>query len=101
MKFLAFVPARGGSKGIIGKNIIDLCGKPLIAWTIEAAQHSTFDLDVFVSTDDETIAQVAEQWGAGNDYRRPAALASDTATTVDAVADALSWLAVQSSTTMR
>lgn len=95
MKFLAFVPARGGSKGIIGKNIIDLCGKPLIAWTIEAAQESTFDLDVFVSTDDEAIADVAALYGASNDYRRPADLASDTATTFDAVADALSWSAAQ------
>ena len=95
MKFLAFVPARGGSKGIIGKNIIDLCDKPLIAWTIEAAQQSNYALDVFVSTDDEAIADVAAHYGAANHYRRPAELASDTATTVDAVADALNWLAVQ------
>ena len=95
MKFLAFVPARGGSKGIIGKNIVDLCGKPLIAWTIEAAQQSTFDLDVFVSTDDEAIVHVAALYGASNDYLRPAELASDTATTVDAVADALNWLRQQ------
>lgn len=95
MKFLAFVPARGGSKGIIGKNIVDLCGKPLIAWTIEAAQQSTFDLDVFVSTDDEAIAHVAALYGASNDYRRPPELASDTATTVDAVMDGVDWLASQ------
>jgi CMP-N-acetylneuraminic acid synthetase len=95
MRFLAFIPARGGSKGIIGKNIITLCDKPLIAWTIEAAQQSSYALDVFVSTDDEAIAQVALQWGVGNDYRRPTELASDTATTVDAVADALSWLGLQ------
>jgi len=95
VRLLAFIPARGGSKGIIGKNIVDLCGKPLIAWTIEAAQQSTFDLDVFVSTDDEAIADVAALYGAFNDYRRPAELASDTATTVDAVADAVDWLASQ------
>lgn len=95
LRFLAFIPARGGSKGIVGKNIIDLAGKPLIAWTIEAAQQSQYALDVFVSTDDEVIAAVAAHYGAANPYRRPAELASDTATTVDAVSDALDWLASQ------
>jgi CMP-N-acetylneuraminic acid synthetase len=95
MRFLAFIPARGGSKGIVGKNIVALCGKPLIAWTIEAVKKSAYALDVFVSTDDEAIAQVAAQYGAANDYRRPPELASDSATTVDAVADALSWLSAQ------
>jgi CMP-N-acetylneuraminic acid synthetase len=95
MKLLAFIPARGGSKGIIGKNIVELAGKPLIAWTIEVAQQNVFDLDVFVSTDDEAIAQVAAQWGVGTDYRRPAHLASDTATTIDAVCDGVDWLTQQ------
>jgi CMP-N,N'-diacetyllegionaminic acid synthase len=95
LRFLAFIPARGGSKGIVGKNIIDLAGKPLIAWTIEAAQQSNHVLDIFVSTDDEAIADVAAHYCAANQYRRPAELASDTATTVDAVADALDWLASQ------
>jgi CMP-N-acetylneuraminic acid synthetase len=95
VRLLAFIPARGGSKGIIGKNSVDLAGKPLIAWTIEAAQQSNYALDVFVSTDDEAIADVAAHYGAANHYRRPAELASDTATTVDAVADAVDWLASQ------
>jgi CMP-N-acetylneuraminic acid synthetase len=95
MKLLAFIPARGGSKGIVGKNIVMLAGKPLIVWTIEAAQQSAFALDVFVSTDDEAIAQVAAQWGAMTEYRRPAILASDSATTVDAVLDGVDWLARQ------
>lgn len=91
MKFLAVIPARGGSKGIPGKNIIDLAGKPLIAWTIEAAQQSDYALDVLVSTDDEAIAQVAAAYGAATPYRRPAALASDTARTLDAVLHGLHW----------
>jgi CMP-N-acetylneuraminic acid synthetase len=95
VKLLAFIPARGGSKGIIGKNIVNLAGKPLIAWTIEVAQQSAFDLDIFISTDDEAIAQVAAQCGVGTDYRRPAHLASDTATTIDAVCDGIDWLAQQ------
>lgn len=95
MKLLAVIPARGGSKGLVGKNIIHLAGKPLIAWSIEAAKASCYAPDVFVSTDDDRIAQVAQQWGAPTAYRRPAALASDTATTVDAVLDGLSWLAEQ------
>jgi CMP-N-acetylneuraminic acid synthetase len=94
-RVLAFIPARGGSKGIIGKNIAPLAGKPLIAWTIEAAQQSHYALDVFVSTDDEAIAQVAAQWGAQTAYRRPEHLASDTATTVDAVNDGIAWLQQQ------
>lgn len=95
MKFLALIPARGGSKGIRSKNIVTLGDKPLIAWTIEAARQSAYDLDIFVSTDDENIALVAAQYGAANGYRRPERLASDTATTVDVVADALQWVAEQ------
>ncbi len=95
MKLLALIPSRGGSKGIVGKNIIPLAGKPLIAWTIEAVKASRYQLDSFVSTDDDAIAQVASDYGAPTTYRRPAALASDSATTVDAVLDGLSWLAAQ------
>lgn len=95
MKLLALIPARGGSKGIPGKNVVDLAGKPLIAWTLEAARTSRYELDVLVSTDDEQIAAVAAQWGGATDYRRPAELASDTAPTLDAVQHAVQWLAGQ------
>lgn len=90
MKFLAVVPARGGSKGIPKKNIVDLGGKPLIAWTIEATL-SLENVELLVSTDDETIAQVSARYGAPTIYRRPLELATDTATTLDAIMHAVQW----------
>jgi len=82
---MGFVPARGGSKGLPGKNIKDLCGRPLIAWTIEQAINSKyFDL-VLVSTDDDEIAEISKACGANVPFLRPAHLAIDTARTVDAI----------------
>lgn len=81
---LAIIPARGGSKGLPGKNIANLGGKPLIAWTIEAALDATFVTRVVVSTDDREIASVARQYGAEVPFLRPAELATDTARAVDA-----------------
>lgn len=82
---IAIIPARGGSKRLPGKNIKSLSGKPLIAWSIDAALASElFDL-VLVSTDCEGIAKVAEQYGALVPGLRPAILATDTATTNDVV----------------
>lgn len=79
---LGLIPARGGSKGVPRKNIRRCAGKPLIAWTIEAARQSK-RLDSFVvSTEDEEIAQIAREWGAVVS-KRPAELASDEATTED------------------
>lgn len=78
-KILALIPARGGSKGIPKKNIIDLCGKPLIAWTIEAAKEAHCFEAIIVSTDSEEIAQVARDWGAEIPFMRPAEFATDTA----------------------
>ena len=76
MRFLGIIPARGGSKGVTGKNIRLLAGKPLIAWTIEAAQKSGAICRLIVSTDDENIAAVAQD--CGTEVRiRPAALAAD------------------------
>ncbi|MCL5796976.1 MAG: acylneuraminate cytidylyltransferase family protein [Gammaproteobacteria bacterium] len=94
MKLLAVIPARGGSKGIPGKNIIELAGKPLIAWTIEAAKAIP-DLSILVSTDDEAIAKVAAEYGVATAYRRPAELSSDTATTLDAILHGLAWCQAQ------
>jgi CMP-N-acetylneuraminic acid synthetase len=76
MRFLGVIPARGGSKGVPGKNIRPLAGKPLIAWTIEAAKASGAIDRLVVSTDDEKIAEVARQYGA-EVRMRPAALAGD------------------------
>ena len=78
-KFLALIPARAGSKGIKDKNIIDLKGKPLIAYSIDAALKSKYIDRVVVSTDGEDIAAVAKEWGADVPFLRPDYLASDTA----------------------
>ena len=64
MKNIAIIPARGGSKRVPHKNIIDFCGKPMLAWTIEAAQQSELFTKIIVSTDDEGIAKVAKTYGA-------------------------------------
>ncbi|MDP3726653.1 MAG: acylneuraminate cytidylyltransferase family protein [bacterium] len=76
VKILAIIPARGGSKGIPGKNIKLLAGKPLIAYSIEAAKNSHFINRIVVSTDDAEIAQVAKQFGA-EVVMRPKELAED------------------------
>ncbi len=76
MKIYAIIPARGGSKGIPGKNVKDLCGKPLIAWTIEAAKKVPGILRVIVNTDDADIARVAQKHGA-EIFNRPKELAED------------------------
>lgn len=83
--FLAIIPARGGSKRLPRKNVLDLGGKPLIAWTIEAALDCTFLDEVMVTTDDDEIAVVAKRHGAKIPFLRPSALASDTASSFDAI----------------
>ena len=83
--FLAIIPARGGSKGLPGKNIKKLCGKPLIAWSIEAGLKSNYLDEVVVSTDYENIAEIAKEYGANVPFLRPDYLASDTATSFDVV----------------
>jgi len=89
--FLAIIPARGGSKGLPGKNIKKLCGKPLIAWSIESGLESQYIDEVMVTTDSEEIAQVAREFGASVPFLRPAELASDTATSFDAVKHAIDF----------
>jgi len=76
---LASICCRGGSKGVPGKNIRLLKGKPLIAYTIEVANSTPSIDDLIISTDDEAIAEVAKQYGAKVPFMRPAELASDTA----------------------
>lgn len=76
---LATICCRGGSKGVPGKNIKDLKGKPLIAYTIEAAKASKMIDDLIISTDDNKIAETARNYGAAVPFMRPADLASDTA----------------------
>ncbi len=91
MRILGLVPARGGSKGILQKNIKILGGKPLIAYTIEAALATKNLTELIVSTDDATIAEVSEHYGAQVPFSRPAILASDTAPTIDTVIHALDF----------
>lgn len=88
---IAIIPARGGSKRLPGKNIKDLAGKPMIAWTIEAALESNVFDHVFVSTDDQSIAEISQRFGAEVPFLRPDELASDTATTNDVVAHLVDW----------
>lgn len=79
------VPARGGSKRFPRKNLFPLCGKPLIVWTLEAARNVGIIDDIIVSTDDEEIADVCGKHGFPVDALRPAHLAADNTTTVEAV----------------
>lgn len=83
--FLAIIPARGGSKGLLGKNIKELCGKPLIAWSIESGLKSKYLDEVIVTTDSKDIADIAKQYGASVPFLRPDVLANDTATSFDAI----------------
>ena len=78
-EILAVVPARGGSKGIIGKNVVDLCGKPLLAYTLDTLSKVESISRVVVSTDDEEIAAVARNCGAEVPSMRPPDLAGDNA----------------------
>lgn len=85
MKILGIIPARGGSKGIPGKNIKPLGGKPLIAWTIEAAKKSNLLNHFIVNTEDKQIAEIATQYGADVPFMRPVELAQDETPTLDVV----------------
>ncbi len=86
MRRIAVIPARGGSKRLPGKNIIDFLGRPIIAYSIEAARECGLFERVIVSTDDEDIARVSEQFGAETD-RRPDELATDDAHLIDVCLD--------------
>lgn len=89
---LAVIPARGGSKRIPRKNIKTFGGKPMIAWSIEAALQSDCFDRVIVSTDDHEIATVAREWGAEVPFMRPADLADDYTGTIPVIAQAIGWL---------
>lgn len=88
---IAVIPARGGSKRIPHKNIKPFFGKPMIAWSIEAAKACSLFDRIIVSTDDIEIAEVARQWGAEVPFMRPPALADDHAGTAPVIAHATQW----------
>lgn len=91
-KILCVIPARGGSKGLPGKNIKSLLGKPLIAYTIEQAQRSKYIDKVIVSTDDRKIAGISLRCGAEVPFIRPDRLALDKTGTIDVLLHAMDWM---------
>ena len=88
-KILAIIPARGGSKGVLRKNIRELCGKPLIAWTIDAAKKSRYIDTCVISTEDEEIKKVSESYGGYVPFMRPSEFARDDSPSIDAILHAV------------
>lgn len=93
---ITLITARGGSKGLKNKNILPMCGHPLISWTIRASTECPLVSQTIVTTDSEQIAAVSEQYNASI-IKRPAHLASDTSTSDDAISHALSEIKTTSS----
>jgi CMP-N-acetylneuraminic acid synthetase len=89
---VAVIPARGGSKGLARKNLRLLAGKPLVAYTIEAAKASSYVDRVIVSTEDEEIAETARKYGAEVPFLRPKELAEDLTPTEPVLKHAVEWL---------
>lgn len=89
---LALIPARGGSKGLVGKNLYPILDKPLLQYTIDEAQKSKHITRLMMSSEDAEINSYAESLGVQVDYVRPAHLAEDHTTTAEAVLHALDWL---------
>lgn len=91
-RVLLVIPARGGSKGLPGKNLRRVEGRPLLAWTIDAAKGSQYADRTILSSDDDAIMQVGKDLGCDVPFRRPAELATDIASTIDVVLHALDAL---------
>lgn len=94
-RVLALITARGGSKGLKGKNIKPLCGKPLLAWPIDAAKQSNYIDKIVVSTDCQKIADVAVKYGAELPFIRPDEIAQDTTTSFEVIEHALNQLTIR------
>lgn len=90
MGIIAIIPARSGSKGLVNKNIKELCGKPLMAWTIMSAIESNCFDEIMVSTDSEEYATIAREYGANVPFLRSDIMSSDTASTWDTVREVIS-----------
>ena len=88
---IGIIPARSGSKGLPGKNTKEFCGKPLIAWSIEAGLASQYIDEVVVTTDSEVIAKIAQNFGASVPFIRPAELAGDSSSTIDVIRHVLDF----------
>jgi len=91
LKNVAIIPARGGSKGIPRKNLLEICGKPLIAWSILQALNATEIQDVWVTSDDEEILKVANEYGA-RVIKRPSEISGDDATSESAWRHAVNFI---------
>ncbi|TKI72838.1 acylneuraminate cytidylyltransferase family protein [Lysinibacillus mangiferihumi] len=89
LKILAIIPARGGSKGVPRKNIRNLAGKPLIAWTIEEAKKSKYINRLVLSSDDDEIIEVAKEYGCDVPFKRPKELAQDDTPGIETVLHAI------------
>ncbi len=89
---LCIIPARVGSKGLPGKNIKELLGKPLIAYSIEQAKHSKYIDRVIVSTDSKAIADISKQYGAEVPFMRPKEYAEDDSSIFDVLLHAMDWM---------
>lgn len=89
---LALIPARGGSKGVPGKNIMDIAGQPLISYSIEQAHNSRLINRVIVSTDDQKIAEISKKYNAELPFIRPAEFSEDLSPDIDVFYHALTWL---------
>jgi len=95
MKSVCVIPARGGSKRIPHKNVKDFHGKPMIAYSVEAALHSNLFSEVIVSTDDDKIKEVATKWGARVPFHRPANLSDDHTPLAGVLEHALRYLMIE------
>ena len=92
MKILCLIPARSGSKGIKDKNIRELSGKPLIAWSIEQAKNSKYPMRIIVTTDSEKYASIARNYGAETPFLRPSEISQDLSTDLEFIQHALEEL---------
>ncbi|MBD7909619.1 acylneuraminate cytidylyltransferase family protein [Sporosarcina gallistercoris] len=88
-KILAVISARGGSKGVPRKNIRNLAGKPLIAWTIEAAKESKYIDRLILSSEDEEIIEIAREYSCEVPFKRPSMLSEDTTPGIEPILHAL------------
>lgn len=91
MKILGLIPARGGSKGVPGKNIKSLCGKPLLQYTWESAKESRLLAKTILSSDDKNIIEIAENFGLHSAFVRPAEFAKDTTPSIEVIKHAIQF----------
>ena len=92
VRVLGLIPARGGSKGILNKNLIKLCGRPLIAYPCRQARLTKLVDETLITTDSQEIVRTAEEYGIRAPFLRPAELSQDKSLVIDAILHALDWL---------